>query len=122
TLRGTRVPSSHSRRGGLLFQAEDGIRERNVTGVQTCALPISSCVRPVHAASSPRPTWATPRRGRRRPHTTRWPPTPAGGWVAPQIGRASWRERVAVAEAAGGAKAKGRGGGRRHGALAAPLE
>src|SRR5699024_7075213 len=24
----------------LLFQAEDGIRERNVTGVQTCALPI----------------------------------------------------------------------------------
>src|SRR5699024_12228786 len=23
------------------FQAEDGIRERNVTGVQTCALPIS---------------------------------------------------------------------------------
>src|SRR5699024_11650663 len=25
----------------LLFQAEDGIRLRNVTGVQTCALPIS---------------------------------------------------------------------------------
>src|SRR5207249_10548166 len=25
----------------LLFQAEDGIRARNVTGVQTCALPIS---------------------------------------------------------------------------------
>src|SRR5207249_9679695 len=24
------------------FQAEDGIRDRNVTGVQTCALPISS--------------------------------------------------------------------------------
>src|SRR5699024_11409578 len=24
----------------LLFQAEDGIRDRNVTGVQTCALPI----------------------------------------------------------------------------------
>src|SRR5207249_6628654 len=34
-------------RGGLLhdrlffFQAEDGIRDRNVTGVLTCALPIS---------------------------------------------------------------------------------
>src|SRR6266704_5210945 len=30
--------------GGLCFfiQAEDGIRERNVTGVQTCALPISA--------------------------------------------------------------------------------
>src|SRR5699024_11808527 len=25
----------------FLFQAEDGIRDRNVTGVQTCALPIS---------------------------------------------------------------------------------
>ena len=24
----------------FFFQAEDGIRDRNVTGVQTCALPI----------------------------------------------------------------------------------
>src|SRR5699024_3076412 len=28
----------------FFFQAEDGIRDRNVTGVQTCALPISSAV------------------------------------------------------------------------------
>src|SRR5207249_8175775 len=28
----------------FFFQAEDGIRDRNVTGVQTCALPISSRV------------------------------------------------------------------------------
>src|SRR5438067_8837034 len=28
----------------FFFQAEDGIRDRNVTGVQTCALPI--CARP----------------------------------------------------------------------------
>src|SRR5207249_8289797 len=27
-------------------QAEDGIRDRNVTGVQTCALPISPLLRP----------------------------------------------------------------------------
>src|SRR5699024_9963999 len=27
----------------FFFQAEDGIRDRNVTGVQTCALPISYC-------------------------------------------------------------------------------
>src|SRR5699024_12223813 len=27
----------------FFFQAEDGIRDRNVTGVQTCALPISFC-------------------------------------------------------------------------------
>src|SRR5207249_5558999 len=33
-----------SRQGGAVFffQAEDGIRDRNVTGVQTCALPISA--------------------------------------------------------------------------------
>src|SRR5699024_7200177 len=28
----------------FFFQAEDGIRDRNVTGVQTCALPISATV------------------------------------------------------------------------------
>src|SRR5699024_12185645 len=28
----------------FFFQAEDGIRDRNVTGVQTCALPISGYV------------------------------------------------------------------------------
>src|SRR5699024_11833890 len=28
----------------FFFQAEDGIRDRNVTGVQTCALPISSAL------------------------------------------------------------------------------
>ena len=30
--------------GDFFFQAEDGIRDRDVTGVQTCALPI--CERP----------------------------------------------------------------------------
>src|SRR5699024_11434217 len=30
----------------LFFQAEDGIRARNVTGVQTCALPIFARARP----------------------------------------------------------------------------
>src|SRR5699024_11243082 len=29
----------------FFFPAEDGIRDRNVTGVQTCALPISMCSR-----------------------------------------------------------------------------
>src|SRR5699024_12145031 len=28
----------------FFFQAEDGIRDRNVTGVQTCALPISPLI------------------------------------------------------------------------------
>src|SRR5207249_8130939 len=30
----------------FFFQAEDGIRDRNVTGVQTCALPISFTLPP----------------------------------------------------------------------------
>src|SRR5688500_20195687 len=34
----------------FFFQAEDGIRDYKVTGVQTCALPIS---RPSNSASSP---------------------------------------------------------------------
>src|SRR5699024_12047251 len=35
----------------FFFQAEDGIRDRNVTGVQTCALPICSIL-PSSAPSS----------------------------------------------------------------------
>src|SRR5207249_954238 len=34
------------------FQAEDGIRDRNVTGVQTCALPISFLARHADVASA----------------------------------------------------------------------
>src|SRR5437667_328075 len=40
-----RQEAEHSPREGkrsdFFFQAEDGIRDRDVTGVQTCALPIS---------------------------------------------------------------------------------
>src|SRR5699024_12025005 len=39
----------------FFFQAEDGIRDRNVTGVQTCALPISSKSQVSVAHCSP--TW-----------------------------------------------------------------
>src|SRR5215813_14406340 len=35
------VRSSQARDRGFFFQAEDGIRDADVTGVQTCALPIS---------------------------------------------------------------------------------
>src|SRR5207249_7691381 len=34
----------------FFFQAEDGIRDRNVTGVQTCALPISRDLVPISPA------------------------------------------------------------------------
>src|SRR5690606_40516545 len=36
--------SKGSRYRSFFFQAEDGIRDFHVTGVQTCALPISACV------------------------------------------------------------------------------
>src|SRR5437773_5906963 len=35
----------------FFFQAEDGIRDRDVTGVQTCALPISACRQSCSASS-----------------------------------------------------------------------
>src|SRR5699024_11459826 len=62
----------------FFFQAEDGIRDRNVTGVQTCALPISR---------------AGPARGAARctpPRCPGWGPWPS------EIGRASCRERVEI--------------------------
>src|SRR5437773_2929347 len=41
-LRSTRAPILRVRVAVFFFQAEDGIRDRDVTGVQTCALPIWS--------------------------------------------------------------------------------
>src|SRR5438067_11435555 len=43
----------------FFFQAEDGIRDRNVTGVQTCALPI--CEHVTRERKRPRP--ASPAQG-----------------------------------------------------------
>src|SRR5699024_12191732 len=40
----------------FFFQAEDGIRDRNVTGVQTCALPIS-CGSTLFETTPPRTSW-----------------------------------------------------------------
>src|SRR5437667_3609472 len=37
----------------FFFQAEDGIRDRDVTGVQTCALPISCGVAEYRAFATP---------------------------------------------------------------------
>src|SRR5215211_8700889 len=41
----------------FFFQAEDGIRDHCVTGVQTCALPISSASRPLSACQPRPPGW-----------------------------------------------------------------
>src|SRR5699024_11388846 len=63
----------------FFFQAEDGIRYRNVTGVQTCALPIfqkgimmrekemkQKLVRAVKAAGGICPKWVSPGRSEER--------------------------------------------------------
>src|SRR6266516_4151294 len=44
----------------FFFQAEDGIRDRTVTGVQTCALPISHRRAAVDGAEVPRQTVRAP--------------------------------------------------------------
>src|SRR6266581_5219221 len=41
--------------GAFFFQAEDGIRDGRVTGVQTCALPIWTPTPPVSVAESATP-------------------------------------------------------------------
>src|SRR5207302_6712520 len=67
----------------FFFQAEDGIRDFHVTGVQTCALPISAS-----------PPLAPARRQRSRRRGT----GPHGRRVrVREIGRASCRERVWMA-------------------------
>src|SRR5438132_9034890 len=78
----------------FFFQAEDGIRDHCVTGVQTCALPISTwqtgksaCGRDGPALGGVLP--GRPRLARRR-----------------QIGRASCRERVEISEVAVSIKKK----------------
>src|SRR5205823_14807185 len=106
----------------FFFQAEDGIRDKLVTGVQTCALPISSAIRTSGGVNG-----GCPHRSRRRsegnpaPGSTapgslggcfarttttsgRLPPrghTRGGRSHNGQIGRASCRERVQGAGGSG---------------------
>src|SRR5438034_11811151 len=93
----------------FFFQAEDGIRDHCVTGVQTCALPIWLCRGAAErggiwgAISGPLsyivPSRAPPRR-RRGPRTRGRRPPPH------KIGRASCRERVEISVVAGSLKKK----------------
>src|SRR2546430_7770678 len=83
----------------FFFQAEDGIRDLTVTGVQTCALPISGggrARRQGRCQGTQRKSLDAP--GRRREARTVGAGT--GDWRArpaqrrgPEIGRASCRER-----------------------------
>src|SRR5207244_5920718 len=85
----------------IFFQAEDGIRDDLVTGVQTCALPISggrrfkSCL--PDSRSPARPGGLVAVRARSGPHRRRRPGRRElrrdGAGVRDEIGRASCRER-----------------------------
>src|SRR5207244_10332805 len=87
----------------FFFQAEDGIRDDLVTGVQTCALPISSALRPRAPAPDRRmaaaPLDAHLVHARPQRHAlsggARLRARPAGAGRS-QIGRASCRERGGV--------------------------
>src|SRR5438105_10477491 len=85
----------------FFFQAEDGIRDPLVTGVQTCALPISSaapgcCVVTCRVSKTGTPSRLSKRSPRsQKPWTSRWRTfSRAQKRPATEIGRASCRERV----------------------------
>src|SRR5438128_7024746 len=94
----------------FFFQAEDGIRDATVTGVQTYALPISKalaqpptavewCLPAPAAGTTPPPSGAAraPSRARRRPsRSPAPPPAPTRYARSGEIGRASCRERLSV--------------------------
>src|SRR5437867_12590242 len=89
----------------FFFQAEDGIRDRTVTGVQTCALPISSAAASTagptatrQTAAACRPTASTPLT---EACTTRTPPAAATA--------RAWRSE----ERRVGKECRSQGGGRR---------
>src|SRR5262249_56957844 len=95
----------------FFFQAEDGIRDWSVTGVQTCALPIFACDR-LRRTSTRQPLARVRRLSRMTEGTRpapRLPPRPpvperparGPGDRAPEIGRASCRERGEIAAGAG---------------------
>src|SRR5439155_14656958 len=69
----------------FLFQAEDGIRDGHVTGVQTCALPISGeFLLPKH------PAVVCPSGHPQNPPATA-PPNPIADLSAPQGAPDTWR-------------------------------
>src|SRR5207253_4458495 len=81
----------------FFFQAEDGIRDGHVTGVQTCALPIWRIILPagqrhVLGAGEQLPDVDAAQRGRHHAEVRQRREAPADFGI--EIGRASCRERV----------------------------
>src|SRR5262249_58259743 len=88
----------------FFFQAEDGIRDWSVTGVQTCALPIFRRAQPIERSALSTDSQRGSRTARRvtlctagRPRRTRRSISPArrrrACRIVGKIGRASCRER-----------------------------
>src|SRR6266498_858468 len=109
-------------RGGccfFFFQAEDGIRDADVTGVQTCALPISaseqadrltSRVETYTVPSGANATTGSDARSmsRSRPRTTGGSPTAAlSAWAATVRGWHGWTAGQARGRPGGGWKSSG---------------
>src|SRR3712207_8153691 len=103
----------------VFFQAEDGIRDIGVTGVQTCALPISELLRRTLAAALAL-CWLAGPVSSQTPPAAEAPPTaqtpqsppaaaaPPAAPKSPENGRASWRERVKISVVAVSFKTKKR--------------
>src|SRR5437762_13865198 len=100
----------------FFFQAEDGIRDTSVTGVQTCALPIcpseKTPVKPlVRLSETVRMTNMA--RLIARPCQNAWPlASRTASAIAEKIGRAPSRERVETRTAGAGAEKIGRASSR----------
>src|SRR5438093_13487051 len=92
----------------FFFQAEDGIRDWSVTGVQTCALPISACgpLTSVHSTMAASTSATTP-----IPVTAVVQNGTSARVRSSQIGRASCRERVEISVVAVSLQEERRGDG-----------
>src|SRR5690606_40289501 len=66
----------------FFFQAEDGIRDFHVTGVQTCALPISASKEPAKRGKAAAADGLSPKEKARRQLFTRMGVNPEAGWEA----------------------------------------
>src|SRR5205823_6907515 len=106
--RGSKIKGSGFFMLFFFFQAEDGIRDKLVTGVKTCALPISN----VKMSMNPFDEIALEEAVRLKEAgvATEIVVVSCGVQACQEkIGRASCRERVSIAEGAGGVRRK-RGG------------
>src|SRR5437763_12715272 len=98
----------------FFFQAEDGIRDTSVTGVQTCALPIYPLVHGFVARRDPSPRSARNNPGTNGSDRRRFsadalssaPRCRTSKAPVPEIGRASCRERVEISGVDGSVKIK----------------